>query len=93
MVSTDMLYAYWKSYKINFDTPMGSEDILRTNRFLNSILKRRLIVLLSKDTTLDFGVIVKDGRTLFSQLYKNFSVEFVHRQSDKVAHKLGNTIS
>ena len=49
---TDILCAYWKSYRINFDAPMGSRDILRTNRFLNSILKRRLIVLLSKDTIL-----------------------------------------
>ena len=35
----------------------------------------------------EFGAIINDCRSLFRQLYENFSVEFVRRQANEVAHE------
>jgi len=68
---------------------MGSRDKLRTNRFLNSILKRWLIVLLSKDATKQsLEPLLKTAELFLVNYTKNFRVEFLQKQIDDDVHKL-----
>jgi hypothetical protein len=43
----------------------------------------------SKSDSTEFGDIIKNCRSLFTDLYTNSSVEFIRRQANEVAHTLG----
>jgi len=40
---------------------------------------------------MEYGAIINECKSVFSQFYENSSVEFVRRQTNEVAHKLAKT--
>jgi hypothetical protein len=45
-----------------------------------------------KHDAIEFGEIIAHCRRLFSSYYYNFSVEFIRRQTNEVAHSLAKTV-